>query len=57
MSPETTLRAALRLGSSSLVLGEVRGPEVKVLYEAMQIDEERHILFFAFTFTLLGYFS
>ena len=37
MSPETALRAALRLGSSSLVLGEVRGPEVKVLYEAMQV--------------------
>jgi len=36
MSPETALRAALRLGSSSLVLGEVRGLEVKVLYEAMQ---------------------
>jgi len=37
MSPEIALRAALRLGSSSLVLGEVRGPEVKVLYEAMQV--------------------
>ncbi|MCQ1535007.1 type II/IV secretion system ATPase subunit [Methanosarcina sp. KYL-1] len=37
MSPETALRAALRLGSSSLVIGEVRGPEVKVLYEAMQV--------------------
>ncbi|AKB74058.1 Flagella-related protein FlaI [Methanosarcina lacustris Z-7289] len=37
MSPETALRASLRLGSSSLVLGEVRGPEVKVLYEAMQV--------------------
>jgi type IV secretory pathway ATPase VirB11/archaellum biosynthesis ATPase len=39
MSPETALRAALRLGSSSLVLGEVRGPEVKVLYEAMQVGK------------------
>ncbi len=39
MSPEIALRAALRLGSSSLVLGEVRGPEVKVLYEAMQVGK------------------
>ena len=30
MSPETALRAALRLGSSSLVLGEVRGEEIKL---------------------------
>jgi len=39
ISPETALRAALRLGSSSLVIGEVRGPEVKVLYEAMQVGK------------------
>jgi hypothetical protein len=39
MSPETALRAALRLGNSALVLGEVRGPEVKVLYEAMQVGK------------------
>ncbi|WP_440956391.1 ATPase, T2SS/T4P/T4SS family [Methanosarcina sp. Mfa9] len=39
ISPETALRAALRLGSSSLVIGEVRGPEVKVLYEAMQVGQ------------------
>lgn len=39
MSPETALRAALRLGNSSLVLGEVRGSEVKVLYEAMQVGK------------------
>ncbi|MDD4498670.1 MAG: type II/IV secretion system ATPase subunit [Methanosarcinaceae archaeon] len=38
-SPDTALRAALRLGSSALVLGEVRGPEVKVLYEAMQVGK------------------
>jgi hypothetical protein len=31
------LRASLRLRSSSLVMGEVRGPEVSVLYEAMQV--------------------
>lgn len=39
MSPEIALRAALRLGNSSLVLGEVRGSEVKVLYEAMQVGK------------------
>ncbi|WP_236622643.1 type II/IV secretion system ATPase subunit [Methanococcoides methylutens] len=37
VSPDVALRAALRLGNSSLVIGEVRGPEVKVLYEAMQV--------------------
>ncbi len=37
INPEIALRAALRLGNSTLVLGEVRGPEVKVLYEAMQV--------------------
>ncbi len=39
MSPETALRAALRLGNSALVMGEVRGSEVKVLYEAMQVGK------------------
>ncbi|TGC08497.1 type II/IV secretion system ATPase subunit [Methanolobus halotolerans] len=37
IEPSTALRASLRLGSSSLVMGEVRGPEVGVLYEAMQV--------------------
>ncbi|WP_048204868.1 type II/IV secretion system ATPase subunit [Methanococcoides methylutens] len=37
VKPDVALRAALRLGNSSLVIGEVRGPEVKVLYEAMQV--------------------
>ncbi|MEA1985488.1 MAG: type II/IV secretion system ATPase subunit [Euryarchaeota archaeon] len=37
MKPDVALRAALRMGNSSLVIGEVRGPEVKVLYEAMQV--------------------
>lgn len=37
ISPEMALRAALRMGNSTLVLGEVRGHEVKVLYEAMQV--------------------
>ena len=39
MSPETALRVALRLGNSALILGEVRGSEVKVLYEAMQVGK------------------
>jgi len=34
---EDALRAALRLGESVLVIGEVRGPEVKTLYEAMRV--------------------
>ena len=37
IEPSTALRASLRLGSSSLVIGEVRGPEVSMLYEAMQV--------------------
>lgn len=37
VTPETALRAALRLGNSALVMGEVRGPEVRTLYEAMQV--------------------
>jgi flagellar protein FlaI len=37
ISPDKALRAALRLGNSTLVIGEVRGPETKVLYEAMQV--------------------
>lgn len=37
VKPEMALRAALRMGNATLVLGEVRGPEVKVLYEAMQV--------------------
>ncbi|HID60710.1 MAG TPA: secretion system protein [Hadesarchaea archaeon] len=34
---EDALRAALRLGESVLVVGEVRGPESKTLYEAMRV--------------------
>ncbi|MCK4405168.1 MAG: type II/IV secretion system ATPase subunit [Hadesarchaea archaeon] len=34
---EDALRAALRLGESVFVIGEVRGPEVKTLYEAMRV--------------------
>ncbi|MDG6224754.1 MAG: type II/IV secretion system ATPase subunit [Candidatus Thermoplasmatota archaeon] len=34
-SPEKALRTALRLGESVIVMGEVRGPETRILYEAM----------------------
>jgi flagellar protein FlaI len=37
IAPDTALRAALRLGNSTLVIGEVRGPETRILYEAMQV--------------------
>lgn len=37
MGADDALRAALRLGESVLVLGEVRGAETKVLYEAMRV--------------------
>jgi flagellar protein FlaI len=37
LSPEENLRAALRLGESVLVLGEVRGPEARALFEAMRV--------------------
>ncbi|HDN83279.1 MAG TPA: hypothetical protein ENG50_02820 [Candidatus Altiarchaeales archaeon] len=37
LSPEDNLRAALRLGESVLVIGEVRGKEAKVLFEAMRV--------------------
>src|SRR3989344_2834817 len=37
MPAEEGLRAALRLGDSSLIIGEVRSGEAKALYEAMRI--------------------
>lgn len=37
MTPQEALGTALRLGESVLVLGEVRGPETKVLYESMRV--------------------
>jgi type IV secretory pathway ATPase VirB11/archaellum biosynthesis ATPase len=37
ISAEDALRTVLRMGESVLVLGEVRGPEAKVLFEAMRI--------------------
>ncbi len=36
-SAEEALRAALRLGESVLVVGEVRGPEARTLFEAMRV--------------------
>jgi type IV secretory pathway ATPase VirB11/archaellum biosynthesis ATPase len=37
LSAEDALRTSLRLGESILILGEVRGPEAKALFEAMRI--------------------
>jgi len=37
LSAEEALRTSLRLGESILVMGEVRGPEAKSLFEAMRI--------------------
>ncbi len=37
LSPQENLRAALRLGESVLILGEVRGTEARALFEAMRV--------------------
>lgn len=37
IDPESALRTALRLGEGALVVGEVRGEEAAVLYEAMRV--------------------
>ncbi|MFC5367039.1 ATPase, T2SS/T4P/T4SS family [Salinirubrum litoreum] len=37
VSPTDALRTALRLGEGALVVGEVRGEEASVLYEAMRV--------------------
>ena len=37
ISPPEALRTALRLGDGALVVGEVRGEEASVLYEAMRV--------------------
>ncbi|MBU0662794.1 type II/IV secretion system ATPase subunit, partial [Candidatus Micrarchaeota archaeon] len=44
VSPEDSLRTALRLGDSALILGEVRSKEAKVLYEAMRIGAAGNIV-------------
>jgi type IV secretory pathway ATPase VirB11/archaellum biosynthesis ATPase len=57
MSPETALRAALRLGSSSLVLGEVRGPEVKVLMKPCRSEKPEIQSLIPFTALLLKMYT
>ncbi|WP_257298897.1 ATPase, T2SS/T4P/T4SS family [Haloarchaeobius sp. FL176] len=37
VAPDEALRTALRLGEGALVVGEVRGEEAQVLYEAMRV--------------------
>ncbi|MFC7071997.1 ATPase, T2SS/T4P/T4SS family [Halovenus rubra] len=37
LTPAAALRTALRLGDGALAVGEVRGEEAKVLYEAMRV--------------------
>ncbi|MFC7075715.1 ATPase, T2SS/T4P/T4SS family [Haloarcula halophila] len=39
VDPAEALRTALRLGDGSLVVGEVRGEEAAVLYEAMRVGD------------------
>ena len=44
VDPAVALRTALRLGESVLVLGEVRGVEAKVLFEAMRIGAAGNLI-------------
>ncbi len=44
VAPEESLRTALRLGDSALILGEVRSKEAKVLYEAMRIGAAGNVV-------------
>ncbi len=44
VAPAESLRTALRLGDSALVLGEVRSKEARVLYEAMRIGAAGNIV-------------
>ncbi|RLF32983.1 MAG: type II secretion system protein E, partial [Thermoplasmata archaeon] len=44
ISPIDALRTALRLGESVLILGEVRGVEAKVLFEAMRIGAAGNLI-------------
>lgn len=39
-SPTDAVRAALRLGDSALIIGEVRGPEVAAVYEAIRVGAQ-----------------
>jgi len=42
--PTAALRTALRLGESVLILGEVRGVEAKVLFEAMRVGAAGNLI-------------
>lgn len=44
IDPKTALRTALRLGESVLILGEVRGEETKVLFEAMRVGAAGNLI-------------
>ncbi len=44
VAPEIALRTALRLGESVLILGEVRGEETKVLFEAMRVGAAGNVV-------------
>jgi hypothetical protein len=44
VSAETGIRSTLRLGDSSLIIGEVRSTEAKALYEAMRIGAAANIV-------------
>ncbi len=44
MKPTDALRTALRLGESVLILGEVRGVEAKVLFEAMRVGAAGNLI-------------
>ncbi len=44
VAPEESLRTALRLGDSALLIGEVRSKEARVLYEAMRIGAAGNVV-------------
>lgn len=44
LSAEEALRTSLRLGDSVLVIGEVRGPEARALFEAMRIGAAGNVV-------------
>ena len=44
ISPTDALRTALRLGESVLIIGEVRGVEAKVLFEAMRVGAAGNLI-------------
>ena len=44
VGPTDALRTALRLGESVLILGEVRGVEAKVLFEAMRVGAAGNLI-------------